>query len=56
MSILNSNILTLCPQCNNYPLLSLSPKDILIQCAHCKYNQYNSLHNYLSQLNTTSHI
>ena len=33
MSILNSNILTLCPQCNNNPLLYLNkeqPKDILI--------------------------
>ena len=32
MSILSSNKLTLCPQCNNYPLLSLNknqPKDIL---------------------------
>ena len=50
MSILNSNILTLCPQCNNNPLLYLNkeqPKDILIQCAHCEYNQYNSLHKYL---------
>ena len=59
MSILNSNILTLCPQCNNNPLLYLNkeqPKDILIQCAHCEYNQYNSLHKYLYQLNTISHI
>ena len=59
MSILSSNILTLCPQCNNNPLLYLNqdqPKDILIQCAHCKYNQSTSLHNYLYQLNTISHI
>ena len=56
MSILNSNILTLCPQCNNYPLLSLKPKDILIQYDHCKYNQYTSLHNYLYHINTISPI
>ena len=59
MSILNSNILTLCPQCNNYPLLSLNqdhPKDILIQCDYCKYNQYTSLHNYLYHINSISHI
>ena len=32
MSILSSNKLTLCPECNNYPLLYLNkdkPKDIL---------------------------
>ena len=59
MSILSSNILTLCPQCNNNPLLYLNqyqPKDIFIQCAHCEYNQYTSLHKYLYQLNTISHI
>ena len=42
--------LLICPQCKNYPLLSLNkdkPKDILIQCDQCKYNQYTSLHNYL---------
>ena len=59
MSKLSSNLLTLCPKCNNYPLLSLNkdhPKDILIQCDYCKYNQYTSLHNYLYQLNTICHI
>ena len=58
MSILSSNLLTLCPKCNNYPLLSLNkdhPKDILIQCDYCKYNQYTSLHNYLCQLNNNYH-
>ena len=59
MSKLSSNLLTLCPKCNNYPLLSLNkdhPKDILIQCDYCKYNQYTSLHNYLYHINTISHI
>ena len=59
MSILSSNKLALCPKCNNYPLLSLNkdhPKDILIQCDYCKYNQYTSLHNYLYHINTISHI
>ena len=51
--------LTLCPQCNNYPLLSLSkakPKDILIQCDKCGYNQYTSLQNYLSQIKNISEV
>ena len=59
MSILSSNKLALCPQCNNYPLLSLNqyqPKDIFIQCDYCKYNQYTSLHKYINQLDDTSHI
>ena len=59
MSILSSNLLALCPECNNYQLLTLNqyqPKDIFIQCAHCEYNQYNSLHKYLYQLNTITHI
>ena len=51
--------LALCPQCNNYPLLYLDndkPKDILIKCENCGYNQYLLLHNYLSQMKTTSTV
>ena len=44
------NDLTLCSQCQNSCFLSLDkekPKDILIQCDKCGYNDYTSLHNYL---------
>ena len=44
----SSNCLTLCPQCNNYPLL-FSNKDN-IMCYQCGYNQYTSLHKYLEQI------
>ena len=59
MSKLSSNLLALCPKCNNYSLLSLNkdhPKDILIQCDYCKYNQYTSLHNYLYNINIITFI
>ena len=53
------NCLTLCPQCKNYPLLSLNedkPKNIFIQCDHCGYNQLTSLPNYLEKIKTFSNI
>ena len=59
MSISSLNILSLCPQCNNYPLLSLfndQPKDILILCEHCGYKAYTSLHNYLNQMKNLQKI
>ena len=41
----------ICPECKNYPLITLnneSLKEVLIQCNHCKYNQSYNLHDYLN--------
>lgn len=52
---MNNNIITptLCPHCNNYPLLYLNkdnPKEIIIQCPTCGFNQYYSIHHYLNRM------
>ena len=45
--------LPLCPNCDKYSLVYFildKPKEILIQCNNCKYNQTESLHNYLDKM------
>ena len=53
------NNLTLCLQCKNYPFLFLDkdkPKELLIKCQQCGYNQYTSIHSYLCQMKDTSSL
>lgn len=45
--------LSLCLECKNCSLLSLNinrNKELLIQCEHCGYNQYYSIHKYLEEV------
>ena len=43
------SFLSLCPKCNNYPLLTLNNlTEITIKCEHCGYNQMKTIHDYLS--------
>ena len=47
----------LCPNCNNYPLLTFKenkPKQIFIQCKHCEYFQFTEMSKYLSYLQSNS--
>lgn len=49
--MINFYIPSLCPKCYSYPILKLNqeePKDLLIECTYCGYNQYYSLHHYLN--------
>ena len=47
----------LCPNCNNYPLLTFKenkPKQIFIQCKLCEYFQFTEMSKYLSYLQSNS--
>ena len=52
----NIVLISLCPKCNDYPHFIFDedkPKEVLVQCKQCGYNQNIPISNYLNLMNIT---